>query len=144
LKGFDARILKDRRARPTPPLSRFTFSGRRRSFRRETDKQRGGYVDHYSLGLFFSLVVILALNVLDVLFTMTVLNAGGCEVNPVVGSALELWGDRFWIWKFALSSVCVILLCLHGRFRLVGKAILGITAIYAVLALYQLSLIIGL
>ena len=101
-------------------------------------------MDRYSPGLFFSLVLILALNVLDVLFTLTILNAGGCEVNPVVGSAIELWGDRFWIWKFVLSSACVTLLCLYSRFRFVGKTILGITAIYVTLALYQFSMIIRL
>ena len=101
-------------------------------------------MDRYTPGLLGSLVLILALNVLDVLFTLTILNAGGREINPVVGSAIELWGDRFWIWKFALSSACVILLCLHSRFRLVEKAILGITVIYVTLALYQYSLLIRL
>ncbi|RPJ01950.1 MAG: hypothetical protein EHM36_12945 [Deltaproteobacteria bacterium] len=144
MKEYNERTPTDRRARPTPALSRFTFYGRRKSFRRDEDKQRGGYVDRYSPGLLFCLVLILALNVLDVLFTLTILNAGGCEVNPVVGSAIDLWGDRFWVWKFGLSSGCVTLLCLHSRFRLVGKAILGITTIYVTLALYQLSLIIRL
>ena len=101
-------------------------------------------MDRYPPGLFSSLVLILALNVLDVLFTLTILNAGGSEINPVVGSAIELWGDRFWIWKFALSSACAVLLCLHSRFRLVEKAILGITVIYVTLALYQYSLLIRL
>ena len=101
-------------------------------------------MDRYTPGLLGSLVLILALNVLDVLFSLMILNAGGGEINPVVGSAIELWGDRFWIWKVALSSACVILLCLHSRFRLVGKAILGITVIYVTLALYQFSLLIRL
>jgi len=101
-------------------------------------------MDRYTPGLLGSLVLILALNVLDVLFTLTILNAGGYEINPVVGSAIDLWGDRFWIWKFGLSSACVILLCLHSRFRLVEKAILGITVIYVTLALYQFSLLIRL
>jgi len=144
LKRADERTLKDRRALPTPALSRFTFYGRRKSFRREAERQRGGYMDRYTPGLLGSLVLILALNVLDVLFTLTILNAGGYEINPVVGSAIELWGDRFWIWKFGLSSACLILLCLHSRFRLVEKAILGITVIYVTLALYQFSLLIRL
>jgi hypothetical protein len=73
-----------------------------------------------------------------------ILNAGGCEVNPVVGDAIGLWGDRFWVWKFALSSGCVTLLCLHSGFRSVGKVILGIAAIYVTLALYQYSLLLHL
>jgi len=144
LKGFDERVVKDRRECPTPILSRFTFYGRRKSFRREADRQRGGYVDRYAPRLLIPLLLILALNVLDVLFTLTILNAGGCEANPVVGSAIGLWGDRFWIWKFGLSSTCVTLLCLHSGFRPVGKAILGIAVIYVTLALYQFSLLIRL
>ena len=101
-------------------------------------------MDRYTPGLLSSLVLIVALNVLDVLFTLTILNAGGCEINPVVGSAIELWGDRFWIWKFALSSACVILLCLHSNFRFVGKAILGITVTYVMLALYQFLILLRL
>ncbi len=141
MKDFDYRTVKDRRARPTPALSRFTFFGRRKSFRREADRHGGGYVDRYSSGLLTSLVLILALNTLDVLFTLTILNLGGREINAVVGSAIALWGDRFWIWKFALTSVCLVLLCLHSHFRFVKKAIWGMAAIYVLLALYQCYLL---
>jgi hypothetical protein len=137
LRHRDERTLNDRRKRPTPALSIFTVMGCRKSFRREEDRQRGGYVDRYGSGLLISLVLILALNVLDVLFTLMILNLGGCEVNVVVGSAIELWGDRFWMWKFALSSACIVLLCLHSNFRLVGKALLGIAIIYVILGVYQ-------
>ena len=144
LKDFNQRTFKDRRARPTPALSWFTFWGRRKSFRRETDRQKGGYTDRYSSGVFAFLVLILALNVLDILFTLTILDSGGCEVNFVVGSTIALWGDRFWIWKFALSSTCVVLLCLHSNFRLVGKALLVIAIIYVLLAAYQYFLLLSL
>jgi hypothetical protein len=144
LKDSDERTPKDRRLRPTPALSRYTYFGRRKVLRRGADRQRGGYTDRYSSGLFTFLVLILALNALDALFTLMILNVGGCEVNFVVGSAIELWGDRFWIWKFALSSACVILLCLHSNFRLVRKAIFGITVIYVMLAIYQVSLLLRL
>ena len=144
LKDFDERTLRDRREGPTPALSGFTFYGRRKSFRREVDRQRGGYTDRYTSGLLICLVLILALNVLDALFTLTILNAGGCEVNFVVGSAIDLWADQFWIWKFGLSSVCVILLCLHSNFRLAGKAILGITVTYVMLAVNQFLILLRL
>jgi hypothetical protein len=141
LKDFNKRVLKDRRTRPTPALSWFTFFGRRKSLRRETDKQKGGYTDRYTSGVLASLVLILVLNVLDVLFTLTILDAGGCEVNFVVGSAIALWGDRFWIWKLALSSFCIVLLCLHSNFRYARRAIIGTAIIYVALAIYQYSLL---
>lgn len=46
----ERRILKDRRKKPTPGFSRYVFFlGRRRIFRRKTDQEKGGYLDHYRL-----------------------------------------------------------------------------------------------
>jgi adenylate cyclase len=46
--GSERRILIDRRKKPTPALSRYTFFlGRRRIFRRKADQVKGGYLDHY-------------------------------------------------------------------------------------------------
>lgn len=48
LEESDRRILKDRRKKPTPALSRYIFFlGRRRIFRRKGDQEKGGYLDHY-------------------------------------------------------------------------------------------------
>ena len=92
MREFERRILKDRRVRPTPPFSKFTFWGQRRTFRRKDDQQRGGYIDQYSSGLFFLLILIVGLNILDALFTMIILDFGGWEVNRIVDSViLMLW-----------------------------------------------------
>jgi hypothetical protein len=139
---FDRRILKDRRVRPTPLLSKFTFWGRRRTFRRKVDQQRDGYIDRYSSGLFFLLILIVGLNILDALFTTIVLDFGGWEVNPIVDSVISLYGDKFWVWKFAIVSVSLVLLCLHSKFRFTKTIILGITVIYIGTVLHQFSLII--
>jgi hypothetical protein len=137
-------VLRDRRIRPTPLLSKFSFGGRRSFFRRRVDQQRGGYVDRYSSKLFFPLVLIVGLNILDALFTMSILESGGREINPLVNSVITLLGDKFWIWKFAIVSVSSIVLCLHIKFRFVKAVILGITLIYTGIILYQLVLLIHL
>lgn len=144
MKESERRVLKNRRIRPTPLLSRFTFSGRRRTFRRKADRQGGGYIDRYSSELFFFLILIAGLNVLDALFTMTILDFGGWEINPVVASVISLYGDKFWVWKFAVVSVSLVLLCLHSKFRVVKAVILGITVIYIGIVLHELALIIDL
>jgi len=140
LKEFDRRILKDRRKKTTYGLSRYTLWGRRRTFRRKEDQNRGGYVDRFSSGLLFLLILVAGLNVLDALFTMMILDDGGWEINPVVRSVIQLYGDGFWIWKFAIVSISLILLCLHSKFRLVIPVILGITAISIIVILYQIFL----
>lgn len=139
---MNRRILRDRRKQPTPALSNFTFGGRRTTFRRNEDQRRGGYVDRYHSGLLFILTMFVGLNILDAWFTMIILENGGWEINPVVHSVIELYGNRFWVWKYAIVSFPLVVLCLHSKFRLVIPGILGITALYFIAILYQIFLII--
>jgi hypothetical protein len=138
----DTRVLKDRRRQLAPALSRFTLSGRRRTLRRKEDQEKGGYVDQYNPGLLILLILPIGLTILDALFTMMILKDGGREMNPVVASVIQLYGDRFWVWKFAIVSIPLILLCLHSKFRLVLPALIIITAINIIVVLYQIFLFI--
>ena len=141
MKEYDKRILSDRRKQSTQGLSRYTFFGRRRKFRRKTDQERGGYTDRYSAGLFFVLILIVGLNILDSFFTMIILDHGGWEVNPIVGCVIQQCGDKFWIWKFAIVSISLILLCLHSNFGRVRTLINCVAFIYIAVVLYQMFLI---
>ena len=49
MEGSDRRVLKDRREKSTPLFSRYTFFGKRRGFRREADRGKGGYVDQHKI-----------------------------------------------------------------------------------------------
>lgn len=142
MEKFNKRSVQDRRNHPTIPLSRFTLWGRRKNFRRGEDKKRGGYVDRYDPGLLTLLVFVIGLNILDVLFTMNVLDNGGLELNPVARSAIEIYQDRFWVWKFVLVAFPLILLCLHSKFRHTRSIIMGITIIYTGLIFHQILLFI--
>jgi len=99
-------------------------------------------VDRYGSGLLFLIVLIAGLNILDALFTMMILEDGGLEMNPLVRNAIQIYGDRFWIWKFVMVSVPLILLCLHNKFRLVKPAMVGISVVYMTVVLFQIFLII--
>ncbi len=79
---------------------------------------------------------------MDAAFTMVVLANNGVEVNPIVRSAIEAYGDNFWIWKFMIVSVCVMILCLHSKFRRVNVMIIGVCSTYVVLIIYQILLIV--
>jgi hypothetical protein len=141
LEEIDERILKDRRRQPTPGLSRYAFFGQRKGFRRAVEQQRGGYVDRYSARLLFVLTLIVGLNILDALFTMMIIDLNGLEINPIVLSVMHLYGDEFWIWKFALVSFCLLLLCIHIRFGRVKVAVVSTSFVYLAVVLYQLVLI---
>jgi hypothetical protein len=139
-ENFDKRI-KDRRKQPTPGLSRYTLFGRRKTIRRKADQQKGGYVDRYSSTLLFFLILIVGLNVLDAFFTLMILDLKGWEANPVVRSVINLYGTKFWIWKFFIVSISLALLCLHSRFRLVKEIIITIGSIYVAVVMYQIFLL---
>jgi len=91
--------------------------------------------------MFFILVLILGLNILDSLFTMMIIDLGGQELNPLVGSFIELHGDMFWIWRFVIASIALILLYLHRGFLFVRRVIIGIGLLYIVIVTYQMYLI---
>ena len=140
-ENIDKRLEKDRRRQPTPGLSRYTFFGRRKMMRRKTDWQKGGYVDRHSSILFFFLIWIVGLNVLDAFLTLLILDLKGWEANPVVNSVITLYGTKFWIWKFFIVSVSLALLCLHSRFRLVREIIVAISCLYFIVVVYQIFLL---
>ena len=142
MEGNDQRTAGDRRKLPTRALGRHTFLGRRKSLRRKSDREKGGYVDRYSSALLALLILIVGLNILDSLFTMAILDLKGSEANPVVRSVIQLHGDGFWIWKFGLVSFCLVLLCLHSRFKHIKNVIIVLSSIYLAVVLYQLFLLI--
>ncbi len=97
--------------------------------------------EHYSPKLLFILTLLIGLNILDSFFTMMILDLGGEEVNPLIRSAIRVYGDRFWIWKYALVSVCAILLCLCSRVKYIKGVILGLACLYFVVVAYQIALL---
>jgi hypothetical protein len=142
LPETDRRTLHDRRKKPTPMLSWHTFLGQRRGFRRESDREKGGYTDRYSLRLFFLFISILCLNIVDVFLTNTIVNRKGWKLNPMIRSVMEINGERFWIWKFAIISVALIFLCLHINFKPVKTIIVVLSSIYFLIILYQIFLLV--
>ena len=141
MENSEQRELHDRRKQPTPGLSRFSFFGRRKGFRRGADRLKGGYIDRYSPGLFFLLLLIVALNILDALLTIMILDHGGWEINPFVRSAIAHFGEEFWVWKFIIVSIALILLCAHSKFKPTQTILVTIGFIYASVVLYEVFLL---
>ena len=140
-EDLERRTIGDRRKQPTSSWSFYTFFGRRRWLRRKSDQEKGGHSDRYSPVLFLLIVLILALNILDSLFTMIILDLGGREFNPIVQSVMALHGDHFWIYKFLMASGSLVLLCLHRGFKFFRGIIIIISSIYLIIVLYQVFLI---
>jgi hypothetical protein len=72
---------------------------------------------------------------------MMILDLKGWEANPVVRSVIDLYGTKFWVWKFSIVSISMALLCLHSKFRLVREIIVAISCLYFIVVVYQIFLL---
>jgi hypothetical protein len=118
-------------------LSSYSFFGEWKKL-----QQKRGLMSRYSSVVFFFLVLTLGLNILDSLFTMMILDLKGREVNPVVQSIMTLYGSDFWIWKFGIVSLSLILLCILSDLKIVKGIIVTLSSVYFTVVLYQLFLLI--
>lgn len=132
----------DRRKRPTPRFSRFTwFGGMRRSGGRRPGESEGAFVDQYSGRLVFAMALVAVLNSLDSFFTLLHLQAGGIELNPVAESMLRTGRLSFVLLKALLIIVPLAVLTMHKNFKLARVGIWSAAGAYGVLVLYHLSLL---
>jgi hypothetical protein len=111
------------------------FGGRRETIRRQEDKRRIFYVDHYSPWLFFIIVSILFLCVIDALLTLFLLNHGAYETNPVMVFFLKFGPLTFFISKYLLTIVPVICLLMFRNtvvrvIKISARSVLYIIAVF--------------
>lgn len=132
---YDPLIHGERRKRPTPMVSKYTFVGGRR-LSRENDS----YTDLYAVRVFVVMLAITALNVLDSFFTLVYLQRGGSEANPVAAWMLS-HGDYFFIFfKTFVMGGALAILCLHKNFHRARVGIWLGSALYTLLTAYHLFL----
>ena len=89
------RRVGDRRHRPTPMFSRYTFFGGRRQQARREHEREGSFVDLHGTRVFLVVMAIVVLNLADAWFTLLFLSYGGQELNPFVQAVLDL-SDHHW------------------------------------------------
>jgi hypothetical protein len=126
----DRRSKKDRRTRPTFPLSRYMVMGKRGQRRRKADK-RPIYVDRYSHGLLVLLCAILCLCVMDGYFTViNVFFMGASEMNPIMAYFLNKNITAFFLVKYGLTGIGLIFLCIRIHFKYVRTTLVAIFILY--------------
>ena len=139
----EKRTLTDRRRRPTPILSRYTFRGRREAVRREADKRRQIYVDRYGTQLFLFLMGILVLGTADGLLTLYHVRVNeAVEMNPIMGYFLGLSPKIFFHVKYILTACCLMILCLHKNLPAVKYILITVFLIYVFIVANHLYLFI--
>jgi hypothetical protein len=128
------RRMPDRRIRPTPILSRYTFKGRRTKVRRQEDKTRHIYVDQYSLRFFILLLAILLLGIADAFLTLYhVYENNAEELNPIMNFFLGVSPKVFFNVKYVLTALCLTVLCLHKNLPIVRYLLGVVFLIYSVI-----------
>ncbi len=131
----------DRRCRPTPRLSRYTFLGGRRKGGRRGEEADNTFVDQYSVRLWGLLIWIAAMNAGDSFFTLLHLQSGGIELNPVAALMLETGRTGFVGLKSFLITVPLVILCLHKNFSLARLGLWIAAGTYTALLAYHITLL---
>ena len=135
----DRRLPVERRAHPTPVVSRYWLRGRRLGGRR-TGERREIYVDCYRVTEWVLVLGILALSALDYVLTLIHLEAGGREVNPLMVYLVESGGLVFGVVKLGMTVVGLLVLLIHVRFRWARFFLNLALGVYALLLIYHLYL----
>ena len=130
---------KDRRARPTPIISKFTFTGRRYGGRRSNDKHNY-YADHLGVKTWAVIGLVILLSVIDSLFTVYFLDHGLQEMNPLMALATARGISVFMAVKYLFTAAGILLLAFHKTFFLVKPLIALIIILYVLLNSYHLWL----
>jgi len=138
--GSNRRAGPDRRARPTPFLSRYWLTGRRQGGRRDGE-QLNIYVDRYARNELALIIGVLVLSLLDMFFTLVHLEAGGTEANPIMAWTLT-WGGEgaFKAVKVATTVLALAVLLLHVRFQRVRSLLTFAFILYAGVLLFHFYL----
>lgn len=118
---------------------------RRRVRRREGDLHPAGLDWHEAHWLGAALVVVL-LSIFDAFMTITLMNHGAVEINPLMAPLLQGDGPAFAYWKVGLTAFGALVLTAFARFRLfrvipVGLVLYLLGAGYIVLIAYEFQML---
>ena len=143
----DRRRIKERRAKPTSPLSPSSLFGSRGHFRREEDRKKYRYVDLYSLRSVLTIFTTIILSLTDAIFTLRLVSLGAKEINPVMDFFLQFGPFPFLISKYLLTGSCLIWFLVHKNFTIwrgrikVKTILIGVLILYLILIIYELILL---
>ncbi|MEZ4654404.1 MAG: DUF5658 family protein [Candidatus Eisenbacteria bacterium] len=136
---YELRDLPDRRRRPTPMVSRYSFRGRRRNLARRSDDLRSGYVDRIGPRLVLVLAAVFVFHVLDAVFTLMHLQAGARELNPLMRALIDQHEWLFLSVKLGLAGLGLLFLGIHQHFPHVRKAVALLFIVFGLLVGYHLA-----
>jgi hypothetical protein len=108
----------DRRKVKVSIFCRHWLTGRRKAVRRETDRRKSYQIDTYGPKTLVAILAIITLSILDALFTLFLISRGATEVNPIMNYFLDRGPSVFFVAKYILTAVCLILILAIRNFYL--------------------------
>jgi hypothetical protein len=140
----ERRLPIERRRSVLRALWRGNFAGRRVAPRRSSERH-AVVTDWFHPQWLAVSILILLLCGADALLTLTLLAGGAVEINPLMDPLVNGTGQSFAAWKFALTSMGVVILTLLARLQVFGRAVgtilYVVLGMYAVLVGYELFLL---
>lgn len=142
----DVRLQGDRRRKPTPILSRYTFfGGRRQAVRRASDLRTHRFVDRYGPRLLTALFILFGLTQLDGFLTLILIESGvAAEANPFMAFCLDHGPAVFLVVKTLVTALSVCIFCLCHRVTMARVSLACAIAVYLTLVVYELHMLSGL
>jgi hypothetical protein len=131
----------DRRRRPTPMLSRYTFFGGRRKAFQSPNEAEDAYVDLYNSRQVTLVLVFFALTIFDAIATVYYIDhAHGSEWNPIADWMLQRGRVFFMLAKGVPTGLMLLFVMIHKNFRY-GRIALAIGfGFYFLLGVYHVFL----
>jgi len=126
----------ERRSRRVWSIWYGSFNPRRRTHPRRGDDHQFHSLDWYSAHLLALAIAILLLSTADAFLTLTLLNSGADEVNPIMAALLYRSATAFTVFKMATTGMCVVALVVLSRHRFM-RVIRVEIFIYVVLGTYM-------
>jgi hypothetical protein len=138
---FGAPGFVDRRRRPTPMLSRYTFFGGRRQAFQSPHEAEDSYVDLYNTRQVTLVLVFFALTIFDAIATVYYIDhAHGSEWNPIADWMLQRGRIFFVLAKGVPTGLMLLFVMIHKNFRY-GRIALAIGfGFYFLLGVYHVFL----
>lgn len=148
ISNEERRSGQDRRKDHIPFFKFLFFSGKRENFRRAEDSRRITVFDTYHPNLFFSILFVLSLSILDAALTLLLLERGAVELNPVMNFYITLGPAIFVAVKYGITALALlIILLIHRiiatRYRLGSLLLPFCSMVFGSVVIWELYLLSG-
>lgn len=134
----------DRRQANLRSFAYALFKSRRQVRRRENESSES-YIDRYDAATFLFALLFMLLCIVDAYLTLLLIQHGSIELNPFLAWALSQHAQFFFLIKYVITGLCVVVTVMHRQFRMFGirgiHFLLAGTVAYIILIEYQLSML---